>query len=156
MRIASISPLLVLILSASANAGTLNDAQASGLAPADAPATNKTPRTPIQQKINSQLLVEIARVRAQSARKTARKTMVTIDDQQRALVDIRSAATGAIDSVRGEIARRDGVVVSSSARYQSVTAWVPLLALEPLAESPAVQFIGVAAGAMVNSGAAKR
>jgi hypothetical protein len=106
----------------------------------------KEQRTPAQQKINSQLLYEIYRVRGEAVRKGVPPgpTGVKIDGRGRALVDIRVDPTPALQN---KIRRAGGVVLSSSARDRSIIARVPLRKLETLAADPAVRFIEPAADA---------
>ena len=106
----------------------------------------KQQRTPAQQKINSQLLYEIYRVRGEAVRKGVPPgpTGVKIDCRGRALVDIRVDPTPALQN---KIRRAGGVVLSSSARDRSIIARVPLRKLETLAADPAVRFIEPAADA---------
>jgi hypothetical protein len=109
-------------------------------------AGEKEQRTPAQQKINSQLLYEIYRVRGEAVRKGVPpgSTGVKIDGRGRALVDIRVDPTPALQN---KIRRAGGIVLSSSARDRSVIARVPLRKLETLAADPAVRFIEPAADA---------
>ena len=60
--------------------------------------SEKERRTPAQQKINSQLLYEIYRLRGEAVRKgvPTGPTGVKIDARGRALVDVRAAVTPAI------------------------------------------------------------
>jgi hypothetical protein len=115
--------------------------------PAQPPASDeKENRTPAQQKINSQLLYEIYRLRGESVRKGVPPgpTGVKIDARRRALVDIRVDPTVALQN---RIRRAGGLVLSTSARGRSIIARVPLLELETLAADPAVRFIEPAADA---------
>jgi hypothetical protein len=109
-------------------------------------AGEKESRTPAQQKINSQLLYEIYRLRGEAVRKGVPpgSTGVKIDRRGRALVDIRVDPTPALQN---KIRRAGGVVLSISARDRSVIARVPLRKLETLAADPAVRFIEPAADA---------
>ena len=116
-------------------------------APVQPPASGeKENRTPAQQKINSQLLYEIYRLRGEGVRKGVPPgpTGVKIDDRGRALVDIRVDPTPALQN---KIRRAGGLVLSTSARDRSIIARVPLLELETLAADPAVRFIEPAADA---------
>ncbi len=100
----------------------------------------KEQRTPAQQKINSQLLYEIYRLRGEADRKAVPPgpTGVKIDARGRALVDIRADPTPALQN---SIRRVGGLVLSTSVRGRSIIARVPLLKLETLAADPAVRFI---------------
>jgi hypothetical protein len=108
--------------------------------------SEKERRTPAQQKINSQLLYEIYRLRGKADRKGVPPgpTGVKIDARRRALVDIRVDPTPALQN---KIRRAGGLVLSTSARDRSIIARVPLLRLETLATDPAVRFIEPAAEA---------
>jgi hypothetical protein len=109
-------------------------------------ADEKESRTPAQQKINSQLLYEIYRLRGEAVRKGVPPgpTGVKIDDRGRALVDIRANPA---PSLQNSIRRGGGLVLSISVRDRSIIARVPLLKLETLAADPAVRFIEPAAEA---------
>jgi hypothetical protein len=108
------------------------------------PATAKPSRSLVEQKLTSKLLYEIARAKEPLDRSSAnrRETGVKIDDRQRALVDIRSAAT---PELRNQIDTIGGTVVSSVPQYESTVAWIPLLMLEQLATSASVKSIVPAA-----------
>ena len=110
-------------------------------------AGEKERRTPAQQKINSQLLYEIYRLRGEAERNAVPPgpTGVKIDARGRALVDIRADPAPALQK---RIRRAGGVVLSTSARGRSIIARVPLLQLETLAADPAVRFIEPAAEAI--------
>ncbi len=74
-------------------------------------------------------------------------TGVKIDTKGRALVDVRVDVTPAIERA---IHSAGGTIVSTSAAYHSVIAWVPLLKLESIAANPAVRAIEPVADAMTN------
>src|SRR5712671_5744827 len=86
----------------------------------------KERRTPAQQKINSQLLYEIYRLRGEAERNAVPPgpTGVKIDARGRALVDIRADPAPALQS---RIRRSGGLVLSTSARGRSIIARLPLL-----------------------------
>jgi hypothetical protein len=106
--------------------------------------SEKESRTPAQQKINSQLLYEIYRLRGEAARKQVPEgaTLVRLDARKRALVDVRAAVTPALQE---KIEKLDATIVSTSREYDSIVAWVPLLKLERLAEDGTVRAIELAA-----------
>jgi hypothetical protein len=106
----------------------------------------KQTRTAAQQKLDSQLLYEIYRKRGQAAEKNVPPdaTRVDVDKDGRALVDIRAAVTPAL---LAKVKKRGATIVSSSTRYHSIIARVPLLQLERLAGDPAVRAISPAAEA---------
>lgn len=152
MRTTPSTFLLLIVLSNSAHArpgdnGTLFDQATSEQSP-----TDKKSRTPEQRKISSPLLREVSRLRDGDVRGTS-ASIVKIDDQHRALVDVRSADVALVQT---EVVKTGGVVVSVSDRYQSVTAWVPLLALEPLAAFVAVRAIEPAVEPMMSVSPSKR
>lgn len=106
--------------------------------------SEKDARTAAQQKIDSQILQEIYRKRGQAAEKQVPpgSTLVRIDDKGRALVDIRvKVSSTTLDLVK----RRGGTIVSSSPKYDSIIARVPLLQIERLASNAAVRAIVPAA-----------
>jgi hypothetical protein len=91
---------------------------------------DKTSRTPAQQKLASALLRKI-----------------DIDKDGRALVDVRAPIT---PQLQDKIRMLKGTVVSTSARYDSTIAWIPVLQLEALAEDPAVVSIIAATKPLTN------
>lgn len=106
----------------------------------------KETRTAAQQKIDSQILQEIYRKRGEAAEKRVPEgsTLVRIDDKGRALVDIRvKVSSDTLNLVK----RRGGSIVSSSSKYDSIIARVPLLEIERLAANAAVRAIVPAAEA---------
>ena len=108
--------------------------------------SEKQSRTAAQQKIDSQLLYEIYRARGEAAQKNVPpgKTTVKVDRKGRALVDVRADVTPALRKAIGTI---EGTIVSTSGKYHSIVAWIPLLKLEHLAEDPSVRAIVPAAEA---------
>jgi hypothetical protein len=108
--------------------------------------SEKASRTPAQQKINSQLLYEIYRLRGEAERKgvPTGPTGVKIDTKQRALVDVRAEVTPALEK---KIAALGASIVSTSREYRSIIGWIPLLKLEQLAADPAVRALEPAADA---------
>ena len=97
--------------------------------------------SPAQQKINSQLLIEIRRrapKKAGAQPVPPAQTSVRVDSRGRALVDVRVEVT----AQRERAFRRLGAtIVSTSAEYRSIVAWIPLARLERIAEDPAVRAI---------------
>ena len=102
--------------------------------------SEKESRTPAQQKIDSQLLYEIYRLRGEAKRKQVpeEKTRVRIDAKKRAFVDVRVEVTPALQK---KLTTLGATIVSTSREYHSIVAWVPLLRLERLAEDAAVRAI---------------
>jgi len=154
--------VLALTLSAAAAASAAVPAPTSGgmLPPSDAAAQQSTggqgataqdpkqkeqPRTgkerlsEAERKIDSHVRDEIARRRGHRPRPlSAGLTVVEIDEEGRALVEIRARI---LTQLQRKIERLKGTVVSSSLDYRSLVAWVPLLKLERLAEEPTVSSI---------------
>jgi len=110
--------------------------------------SEKDSRTPAQQKINSQLLYEIYRVRGQAAAKGVPPdpTGVRIDGKGRALVDVRAEVSSVLQE---RVRSLGGTITSVSQEYRSIIAWVPLTRLERLAEDRAVHAIEPAAEAAI-------
>jgi hypothetical protein len=102
--------------------------------------SEKDQRTAAQKKIDSQLLYEIYRLRGEAERKHVPPdpTGVKVDAKRRALVDVRAELTSAL---RKRIESLGGTIVDTSAQYQSIVAWIPLLQLERVAGQPSVRFI---------------
>ena len=108
--------------------------------------SEKESRTPAQQKIDSQILYEIYRVRGQAKQKNVPPgpTGVRIDKTGRALVDVRAEVTPALEKKVGTLG---GTIQSTSVEYRSILAWIPLKQLERLADDRAVRAIVPAAEA---------
>jgi hypothetical protein len=109
--------------------------------------SEKRERTAAQQKINSQLLYEIYRRRSEAERKGVPpgSTGVKIDARGRALIDVRTDATPALQH---KIRAYGGTILSTSSESHSIIAGVPLLRLERLAADPSVRFLEPAAEAV--------
>ena len=135
---------LVLVLAGASSAGAVGPRAAARLQ-APVPSEKET-RTSAQRKINSQLLYEIYRQRGEADQKGVPPgpTSVRLDTRGRALVDVRTDATAAVQAT---IRALGGIIVSTSSEHHSVIARVPLRRLERLAEQPAVRFIEPAAEA---------
>lgn len=144
MRI-RITTLALLVLGLVANPLAHESATASQ----SSPQVRKALRTKAQQKINSQLLAEIERVKdgASPRQEPSERPIVRIDQQQRALVDVRTVVTRAMTDRLTELG---GTLVSTSPEAQSIIAWVPLLKLEALAEDLSVHAIEPAASALTH------
>ena len=114
-------------------------AQASGKLPVkavrqiEALLAAKAQRTPVQQKVSSQLLV--ARRGAGVVRRQARFASAA---DELVTVDIRADVT---PPVLARIRVLGGTVINSVLKYRTIRARLPLAALEPLATLEAVQFI---------------
>ena len=109
--------------------------------------SEKESRTPAQQKIDSHLLFEIYRLRGEAKQKQVPdepSTLVRVDAKKRALVDLRAEVTPALEK---KLQKLGATIVSTSREYRSIIAWVPLLALERLADDRTVSAIQPAAQA---------
>ena len=106
----------------------------------------KAAGTKAQEKINSQLLVEIEHTKS-GASSRSKRGLVSVDERQRALVDVRATVTFAMTRAIVDVG---GTLVSTSPEWDSIIAWVPLLKLETLAEGSAVRAIEPAASATTN------
>lgn len=123
--------------------------QALTAAPVQRPMpSEKESRTPAQQKIDSQLLYELYRLRGQAKQKQVPPdpTGVRIDGTGRALVDVRADLTPALEK---KVTTLGGTIRSTSQTGRSIIAWVPLEKLERLADDPAVRAIVPAAEAHI-------
>ncbi len=111
--------------------------------------SEKESRTPAQQKINSQLLYELYRLRGEAKKKNVPPdpTGVKLDQKGRALVDVRAEVTPALQK---NVRTLGGTIESTSTEHRSIIAWVPLNRLERLAALPAVRAIEPAAQAFIN------
>lgn len=111
--------------------------------------SEKESRTPAQQKIGSQVLYEIYRLRGQAKQKRVPEgpTLVKIDAKKRAYVDVRAEVTPALEK---KMTTLGATIVSTSREYRSILAWVPLLKLETLAADRRVVAIDMAAQARTN------
>jgi hypothetical protein len=69
---------------------------------------------------------------------TASPANVRIDRHGRALVDVRATVKPALEK---KVKALGGVIVSTSAAYDSIIGWLPLLTLERLAADPTVRAI---------------
>ena len=110
--------------------------------------SEKESRTPAQQKIDSQLLYEIYRLRGEAKKKNVPPdpTGVRIDKTGRALVDVRAEVTPALEK---KVKSLGGTIQSTSREYRSIIAWIPLKKLERLAGDRAVLAIVPAAQAAI-------
>jgi hypothetical protein len=122
---------------------------ASPLANESAPQVRKGLRTKAQQKISGQLLDEIERVKsgASPTQKPSARPLVRIDEKQRALIDLRTVVTR---EMTDRVVAIGGTLVSTAPEAHSIIAWVPLLELEALAETPTIRAIEPAASATTN------
>jgi len=108
--------------------------------------SEKESRTPAQQKIDSQVLYEIYRLRGQAKQKNVPPdpTGVRIDKAGRALVDVRAEVTPVLEK---KVRTLGGTIQSTSIEYRSIIAWIPLEKMETLAGDRAVRAIVPAAEA---------
>jgi hypothetical protein len=104
------------------------------------PPSTKASRTPAQQKIDSRLLDEIDRREGRPTRNTRPPdpALLKIDQEGRALVDVRAEVTPALLKT---LAALKGTIVSTSQEYRSIIAWLPLLKLEEIAKNQVVHSI---------------
>ena len=115
----------------------------------EALAALKAGRTPVQQKIDSNLLLEGDR-RQGLANLDALATVnsgVNVDAGGTVLVDIDTQVTPALLTA---IAAAGGIVVNSFAQYNAVRARMPIGQIEAIAARAEVRFIGPAAQAYTN------
>jgi hypothetical protein len=114
-----------------------------------APNQEKDQRTPEQQKIDTQLLYAIYQMRGEAEAKGVPTEPIPLerDAKGRVLVDIRAPVTR---KILARIEKLDGTVVSSSDKYHSIIAYLPLGKVEPLARSREVKFIAPKAQSMTN------
>ncbi len=110
-------------------------------------AVQKNSSTAARQKLNSQLLVEIARAKGTVDAQRRPSGVVKVDVRQRALVDVRTPETA---SIRRMVLAWGSSIVDESVTADSIVAWVPLLRLEELAQSPLVRSIEPAATPITN------
>ncbi len=119
---------------------------ASALKQITALETEKSRRTPAQQKIDSQLLYADKMRRGEPIADGVASLDVKLerDDQGRPLVDIKADVT---DELLQEIGELGGNVINSFPQYHAIRAAVPLSVIEILAARADIQFIGPAVGA---------
>jgi len=101
----------------------------------------QTARTPTQQKLDSNLLLEMKMRRGDPIRDAVPmlQTGIILDAAGKTLVDIKAEVT---QEVLDAIVGLGGDVVSSFAQYHAIRARMPLDQLETLAQLPQVQWIG--------------
>jgi hypothetical protein len=109
---------------------------------AKSPCRDKSVRTPAQRKISSQLLCAVY-----PPEPAGTKARLRTDDEGRVLVDIRGKVTDRLVACVGKLG---GKVISHSARYHSILAYVALDKLEKLAGLRQVKAIRPAAEARTN------
>ncbi len=102
--------------------------------------SEKSSRTPAQQKINSEILYEIYRRQGRASKLgiPPGPTPLRIDSKGRTLCDVRAEVTPAL---RKSITALGATIVSTSPADRSVIAWIPLLKIERLASHAAVRAI---------------
>ena len=110
----------------------------------------KQSRTPVQQKIDSQLLMAVKMKRHQEVAPgiATMKTDVAYDSEGRAEVDISGEVTGNLFET---ILKGGGQVANSYPQFKAVRAYVPLESLESIADLSEVRFISRAAEAELSS-----
>jgi len=97
-------------------------------------------RTPAQQKIDSQLLYAIYRMRGEAAAKGVPSEEIPLrkDRKSRVLVDIRSVISPKLLAL---VKKSGGNVLSKSQKDHSLIAYLPLDKLERIARLKEVEFI---------------
>jgi hypothetical protein len=143
------SGVVVLLMIAVCLGGCHQALTVAPASPAQRPVkSEKESRTPAQQKIDSQILYELYRLRGEAKQKNvpADPTGVRIDKAGRALVDVRAEVTPALEK---KVTTLGGTIRSTSREYRSIIAWIPLTKLERLADDPAVRAIVPAAEAAI-------
>ena len=123
---------------------------ASALKQIGALEVEKTRRTPIQQKIDSQLLYADKMQRGEPLAEGVPTQRVNLDrdNQGRILVDIKAEVT---QSLLKSIADLGGTVINSYPEYHAIQAGVPLSEIENLAGQKEVAFIKPVVHSMQNS-----
>ena len=101
-------------------------------------------RTLAQQKINGRVLAAIYHRRGDAKGKVVPidGARIQVDRHGRALVDVRAQVRPDLEK---KIKALGGIVVSTSATYDSIVGWMPLQTLERLAADPNVRAIEPAA-----------
>jgi hypothetical protein len=112
----------------------------------------KASRTPIQQKIDSQLLYALQKTHTTDSATDLRPT-VKIDSSGNVLVDIDAKVT---DSLLGNIKHVGGKIFNSFPRDHTVRAELPLVQVEFIAGLPEVKFIQPAVEATTRKGSSAR
>lgn len=109
----------------------------------------KNQRTAEQQKLDSQLLYAVYQMRGEAEARGVPTEPIPLekDAKGRVLVDIRTPVT---KKILARIEKLGGEVVSSSDRYHSIIAYLPLGKLEALARAREVKFITPKAQSMTN------
>jgi hypothetical protein len=113
------------------------------------PTQEKDQRTLEQEKIDSQLLYAIYQMRGEAEAKGVPTEPIPLekDSKGRVLIDVRVPVT---EKILARIKKLGGKVVSSSEKYHSIIAYLPLEKVEPLANSREVKFIAPKAQSMTN------
>ncbi len=145
--------LLALVLSVARQAAAQpgQGISAAALAQIQALVQEKQARTPVQQKLDSQLVyaLKVSRKQAIARGVTALRPDVKIDSGGRVLVDIKANVT---PGLLQRIKRLGGQVLSSLPRYRAIRARLPLANMEALAGAAEVKFVEPAAEAITNTG----
>jgi hypothetical protein len=101
--------------------------------------TAKSQRTPVQQKIDSNLLLAVQQQRGEvGIASTQLITGVEVDTAGTTLVDVRADVT---DDLLAQVRALGGEISYTSVPLRTVVARVPLNAIEQLATSPQVRFV---------------
>ena len=112
---------------------------------------DKTRRTPLERKLDSQLIYACRQNRGEATAAGASHLRPSLGRREvdRVLVDLK-AEVG--PELLREIERRGGRIVNSFPQHGCLRAWLPLNAVEPLAANAAVRRIRPAEEAMTHSG----
>ncbi len=115
----------------------------------------KALRTPVQQKIDSQLLAELRMNRGEAVARGVQtiKTGIELDLNGKTLVDIDATVT---PELLKRIEQSGGEIVNSFPQFRAIRARLPLTALESLAALPEIKFINRAVEAMTNNASPRR
>jgi len=108
-----------------------------GGASVTAQVTTSDPRPPAShKKLDPKLLLEVYLHQGIPARaRPVEPTGVQIDEKKRALVEIETNGDPKLVTLIGSIG---GTLVRTPTRSKTLTAWIPIFKLEPLAEETAV------------------
>lgn len=108
--------------------------------PSDLVRRSRDVRTVAQQKINERVLAAMYHRRGDAKGNVVsmNAARVQVDRHGRALVDVRAQLRPALEK---KIKALGGIVVSTSATYDSIVGWMPLLTLERLAADRTVRAI---------------
>lgn len=144
----SVAGPTVVAASVAGNGGKLTESALRQIAALQA---DKAQRTPVQQKIDSQLLYADKMRRGVPVAEGIATLRVDLDkdDAGRVELDITARVT---DELLKSITDAGGKIVNSFARYEAVRAWLPLAQVESVAGREEVKFVRPAVKGVGNSG----